>query len=119
MRPLALLLALSICLAAGFALEGRPGVAVAAETDAPAPKRPPQRPPVARPAPIPAVKVSRLASAPIAPNALASSITADSDQCRLGCAHAYYFCLAGDDSGSCSGPWTSCLSDCAHAAATP
>ena len=43
----------------------------------------------------------------------------DEDQCRQACARAYFFCSAGADTDSCSGGWTSCLSDCSPGIGTP
>jgi hypothetical protein len=40
-------------------------------------------------------------------------------QCRLTCAHSYYFCLAGEDAPSCPTSWTSCLADCGRAPIAP
>jgi hypothetical protein len=40
-------------------------------------------------------------------------------QCRLTCAHSYYFCLSGEDAPSCPGSWTSCLADCSRAPIAP
>jgi len=36
----------------------------------------------------------------------------DVGACRLACARAYYFCLAGEDAPSCPQNWTSCRADC-------
>ena len=37
------------------------------------------------------------------------------EQCREGCAQAYYMCSAGDDASDCPNQWTSCRADCARA----
>jgi hypothetical protein len=48
--------------------------------------------------------------------ASASTPPVDLGQCRQACAHAYYFCLAGEAAGDCPGNWSSCLVDCGHPA---
>ena len=60
-----------------------------------------------------AAKAAPLAS-PIPPAAglVAASVSVDPGQCRLACAHSYYFCLAGEDADACSGNWTQCLTTC-------
>jgi hypothetical protein len=60
--------------------------------------------------------------APIAPPLLRASLPAsessalatDPGQCRVDCAHTYYFCLAGEDAPSCPQNWTSCLAGCSQ-----
>jgi hypothetical protein len=53
----------------------------------------------------------QLASATPPPSG-ASTLPTDPGQCREGCAHTYYFCLAGDDAPSCPQNWSSCLIAC-------
>jgi hypothetical protein len=36
----------------------------------------------------------------------------DRDQCRLACAHSYYFCLADPQAAACPETWIRCLSTC-------
>jgi hypothetical protein len=50
---------------------------------------------------------------------LLASAGAGAGQCRLDCAHNYYFCLSGSDTSYCSQAWTSCLTDCGHPSANP
>lgn len=45
---------------------------------------------------------------------IATSSPADPAQCRLACAHSYYFCLAGEDADVCPEAWTQCLATCGH-----
>ena len=40
----------------------------------------------------------------------------DKGQCRMACAHAYYLCSAGGDSGDCPGNWSVCLAGCSPSA---
>ena len=67
-------------------------------------------------------KAPRLA-APIAAASLPASgvpaIAADPGQCRLACAHRYYFCLSAQDPAYCPQSWTSCLNDCGGEADRP
>jgi hypothetical protein len=49
-------------------------------------------------------------ASPPAPNA--SAVPTDPGQCRVTCAHTYYFCLSGDDAPSCPQNWSSCLDAC-------
>ena len=62
-------------------------------------------------------KAPPLASA-IPPGAglVTSSAGGDPAQCRLACAHSYYFCLAGENADACSGNWTQCLTACSRPA---
>jgi hypothetical protein len=53
------------------------------------------------------------------PTSDASAAPADPGQCRISCAHTYYFCLAGQDAPSCPQNWTSCLNDCSRAPIQP
>ena len=48
-----------------------------------------------------------------------ASAAVGAGQCRLDCAHSYYFCLSGSDTSYCSQAWTSCLTDCGHPSPTP
>jgi hypothetical protein len=43
----------------------------------------------------------------------------DPRQCRMACARPYYFCLAGEDAGSCPQTWSQCLSACDQPAGEP
>jgi hypothetical protein len=71
--------------------------------------RGPQSPvPAIKPAPAPPLS-SWASSAYGAP-------PSDPGECRTGCAHSYYFCLAGEDASSCPQSWTSCQSACAEPA---
>lgn len=47
---------------------------------------------------------------PVQPTGLAAS-PAGGGQCRLACARAYYFCLAGEDD-RCPQSWSRCVSGC-------
>jgi hypothetical protein len=49
----------------------------------------------------------------------ASVLPTDPGQCHAGCAHTYYFCLAGDDAPSCPQNWTACLASCNRAPILP
>lgn len=40
----------------------------------------------------------------------------DPDECRMACAHSYYFCLAGENAPSCPQDWISCQSGCENPA---
>jgi hypothetical protein len=35
-------------------------------------------------------------------------------QCRMACAHAYYFCPDAPGSTDCAATWSQCLTDCSH-----
>jgi hypothetical protein len=63
------------------------------------------------------------AAAPITaaslPASNVSAIAADPGQCRLACAHRYYFCLSAQDPAYCPQSWTSCLNDCGGDAGQP
>lgn len=66
----------------------------------------------ATPAPLPPPIQSK---APLAFFAAGAQPPAQSVQeCRLGCARTYYFCLAGEDAPSCPQNWTSCRAACAR-----
>ena len=66
----------------------------------------------ATPAPLPPPIQSK---APLAFFAADGQPQAQSVQeCRLGCARTYYFCLAGGDAPSCPQNWTSCRATCAR-----
>jgi hypothetical protein len=66
-------------------------------------------------------------AAPIASPVLRANLPASADQgfaadpgqCHAGCAHTYYFCLAGDDAPSCPQNWTACLASCNRAPIQP
>jgi hypothetical protein len=45
-----------------------------------------------------------------------ASAAGDLNQCRLTCAHSYYFCLSSADSTYCPEAWSSCLTDCGRPA---
>jgi hypothetical protein len=120
MRSRAALIALLIGLAAGLAMGGPAladtgvgGVGATPLAKKPAMRTAPPAPSAARPK---TLKPLRLPAA-LAPKA--SPIPQDTGQCRVSCAQAYYFCLAGDDADTCSGPWTSCLAACSRGAAGP
>jgi hypothetical protein len=67
----------------------------------------------AKTAPKPAPAPAQIASAtPPPPPGDASTFSTDPGQCREGCAHTYYFCLAGEDAPSCPQNWSSCLIAC-------
>jgi hypothetical protein len=68
----------------------------------------------AKPPPLPApILAANLPASDI------SAIPADPGQCRLSCAHSYYFCLSGQDAAFCPQSWTSCLNDCSRAPIQP
>ncbi|HEY3887169.1 MAG TPA: hypothetical protein VGL73_01255 [Caulobacteraceae bacterium] len=91
----------------------------------------PQRPAPVKPAAASGLRGAQGAkparAAPIASPVLRASLPpsdaallpADPDQCRAGCAHTYYFCLAGDDAPSCPQNWTACLASCNRAPIQP
>lgn len=112
MRSRVPLIALLIGLAAALAWgAGSRAIArAAAPADGQLLKKP-QTPPRAATRPVKA-KSARLPVVFAPPKA--SPIPPDTSECRQACAHAYYFCLAGDEADSCPGPWTSCLADCSR-----
>jgi pyruvate/2-oxoglutarate dehydrogenase complex dihydrolipoamide acyltransferase (E2) component len=42
----------------------------------------------------------------------APSPPADPAECRMGCAQAYYFCRAGEQTGDCGSAWSQCVATC-------
>lgn len=36
----------------------------------------------------------------------------DAGECRMGCAQAYYFCRAGDQTSDCASSWSQCVAAC-------
>ena len=60
-------------------------------------------------------KVAALGPNASLPASNASALPADPGQCRVTCAHTYYFCLAGEDAPSCPQNWSSCLITCNRA----
>jgi len=57
----------------------------------------------------PAAAPTQIARTTPPPTSDASTYSTDPGQCREGCAHTYYFCLAGEDAPSCPQNWSSCL----------
>jgi hypothetical protein len=54
-----------------------------------------------------------------APKPLASLVTPvvaapDVGQCRIDCAHSYYFCPSEPSSTECSSTWSQCVTGCSH-----
>ena len=69
----------------------------------------------------PAASPQPIAS-PIPPAPTAADSSQAASDCRQACAHSYYFCLAGDETGTCPDGWRQCLADCrqpAQAASPP
>lgn len=103
MRRLAVLLAVSLALAApAAAQQGRlapdaGGPVLRGAIAAPAPRA---EDPILALIPAPPPVISRTAAGD------------DSGQCRLRCSRDYYFCLAGEDD-QCPQRWSRCLSGCA------
>jgi|SRR5580692_9541079 hypothetical protein len=60
----------------------------------------------------PAAAPTQIARTTPPPTSDASTYSTDPGQCREGCAHTYYFCLAGEDAPSCPQNWSSCLIGC-------
>jgi len=110
----------SLCLAAlGLLLVGaapvqHPRVVIPAKSAAASGLRGAQGANPAKPPPLPAPIL-----AASLPASAVSAIPADPGQCRLSCAHSYYFCLSGQDAAFCPQSWTSCLGDCSRAPIQP
>ncbi len=105
MRARVLLLALAGLLAAGLAL-AKPGRAPPPLRGSEATAQTSVASAGASVQPIPPLPIAA-AYSPIPPPA-----QADIDQCRMTCAHTYYFCSAGSDTDDCAPTWTSCRAKC-------
>ncbi|HEX5378494.1 MAG TPA: hypothetical protein VFW47_07955 [Phenylobacterium sp.] len=70
--------------------------------------------PAVRPVPSPApAGLDPIPQSIFQPQPIASApVGGAPQQCRLACAQAYYFCLAGDFPDQCSGSWGQCRSGC-------
>lgn len=118
MRSKALFIVVLIGLAAGG------GSSVLAKPAPPSDGQPLKKPQIAPPPPAPRAPVKPAKTPParlpvvFAPPK-ASPIPPDDGACRLACGQGYYFCLAGDEPDSCSGPWTACLAACSRPPAAP
>ena len=64
----------------------------------------------------PLTPTSRTAPAPKPLASLATPIAAAPDvgQCRIDCAHSYYFCPSEPRSTECSSAWSQCVTGCSH-----
>jgi hypothetical protein len=111
---------ISLCLAAlGVLLVGAapvqpPRIVIPAKSATASGLRGAQTPNPAKPQPLAAPILA--ASQPASD---VSAIPADPGQCRLSCAHGYYFCLSGQDAAFCPQSWTSCLGGCNRAPIQP
>jgi hypothetical protein len=93
---------------------------VAAKSETTAGLRGPMSPERDRSAKALSVKALSLSSpGPPAAGLVATSMIDDPGQCRLACAHSYYFCLAGENAEACPGNWTQCLTTCGRPRAQP
>jgi hypothetical protein len=44
----------------------------------------------------------------------AANAPVDPAQCRMTCAHSYYFCPSSPGDSDCAATWSQCLADCSH-----
>ena len=56
--------------------------------------------------------VQSAATPPVIKPPAPSSAPADPAQCRMDCAHTYYFCRAGEHPDDCAGTWGQCVATC-------
>jgi hypothetical protein len=89
----------------------RPALPTSLRGALPAEKPAPAKPTVGRPVAAPLKPFFMPGPGAPAPIPMASMAT-DPDQCRVSCAHDYYFCLSAPESTDCSATWSQCRSIC-------